>query len=108
MVTYEPEARPGVANLLELVAQCSPTTKTPADVASELEGARLADLKNLCADSIIAELDGVQERWMELLDRDGGRYLDEVAAAGAEVARRNAEETMRLVRSAVGLAPAIS
>ncbi|KAI1115048.1 hypothetical protein F5Y14DRAFT_450407 [Nemania sp. NC0429] len=106
-VTYEPAYRPGVANLLELLAQCSssgPETMTAADVADELRGARLGELKARCAAAVTAELDGVRERYFALLGRDGGKYLDDIEAAGAEVARQNAEETMRLVRDAVGLA----
>jgi len=112
IVTYEPESRPGVANLLEILAQCGPisnpnpeaaTTVTPEEVAESLKGARLGDLKAACAQAVVKELDGVRERYMELLDRQCGKYLDDIEAEGAEVARRNAEETMRVVRDAVGL-----
>lgn len=103
-VTYEPAHRPGVANLLELLAQCSPAPTTAADVADELRGAKLGELKARCAAAVTAELAGIRERFKELLERDGGKYVDDVEAAGAEVARRNAEETMRLVRDVVGLA----
>ncbi|KAI0911927.1 tryptophanyl-tRNA synthetase [Ustulina deusta] len=102
-VTYEPEDRPGVANLLEIIAQCSPEPTTPADVADGLMGANLGDLKERCIEVVTAELSGIRERRAELLQRQGGKYLDDIEAAGAEVARRNAEETMRLVRNAVGL-----
>ncbi|GAW24304.1 hypothetical protein ANO14919_138880 [Xylariales sp. No.14919] len=104
IVTYEPRERPGVANLLELTAQCSPEPTTPADVADSLMGAKLGDLKARCAEAVTAELSGIRERYTELLRRQGGKYLDDIEAAGADVARRNAEETMRLVRDAVGLA----
>ncbi|KAI0199532.1 tryptophanyl-tRNA synthetase [Astrocystis sublimbata] len=103
-VTYEPEERPGVANLLELIAQCSPERTTPEDVSDSLRGASLRDLKERCAEVVTAELSGIRERYNELLQRQGGRYMDEIEAEGAEVARRSAEETMRLVRSLVGLA----
>ncbi|KAI1129607.1 tryptophanyl-tRNA synthetase [Nemania abortiva] len=104
-VTYEPQARPGVANLLDILAQCSPKKETtPEDVADSLRGAKLGDLKTACAAAVVSELEGLRERYAELFVRDGGKYLDDVGAAGAEVARRNAEETMRLVRDAVGLA----
>ncbi|KAH8158382.1 hypothetical protein CIB48_g9864 [Xylaria polymorpha] len=102
-VTYEPRERPGVANLLELIAQCSPDEMTPADVADLLMGASLGDLKAVCANAVTAELRGIRERYTELLQRQGGKYLDDIEAAGAEVARESAEETMKLVRNAVGL-----
>ncbi|KAI0458361.1 hypothetical protein F5B21DRAFT_500619 [Xylaria acuta] len=103
-VTYEPQERPGVANLVELIAQCSPEPTTPGDVEDSLRGATLGDLKARCAEAVTAELSGIRERYVELSQRQDGKYLDDIEAAGAEVARRNAEETMRLVRNAVGLA----
>ncbi|KAI1420563.1 hypothetical protein F5Y12DRAFT_788141 [Xylaria sp. FL1777] len=103
-VTYEPNERPGVANLLELTAQCSREPTTPAELADKLMDAKLSDLKAACIETVTAELSGIRERYMELLKRQGGKYLDDIEAAGAEVARQNAEETMKLVRSAAGLA----
>ncbi|KAI0554958.1 tryptophanyl-tRNA synthetase [Xylaria curta] len=103
-VTYEPELRPGVANLLELIAQCSPEPTTAADVADTLMRAKLGDLKAWCAQAVTTELSGIRERYTELIQLQGGKYLDDIEAEGAEIARQNAEETMRLVRSAVGLA----
>ncbi|KAI0526339.1 hypothetical protein F5B22DRAFT_632846 [Xylaria bambusicola] len=103
-VTYEPDYRPGVANLLEITAQCSSEPTTPEAVADSLMGAKLSDLKARCIEAVTAELSGILERYTELLEREGGKYLDDIEAAGAEAARQNAEETMRLVREAVGLA----
>jgi tryptophanyl-tRNA synthetase len=103
-VTYEPESRHGVANLLELIAQCSAEPTTPAEVADSLVDAKLVDLKIRCTEAVTAELSGIRERYTEFLERHDGKYLDDIEAAGAEVARRNAEETMKLVRSAMGLA----
>ncbi|KAL7627123.1 Tryptophan--tRNA ligase, mitochondrial [Parahypoxylon ruwenzoriense] len=148
-VSYDPEGRPGVANLLELLSQCSPPSPppppppppqeieetaasvdtpaasededalqqralnqdesrpTPASLAAlySSRGATLSDLKNDVANAIIAELDGVRERYDEYLNHKGGKWLDEIEAEGAEVARRSAEQTMRRVRHAVGLGP---
>ncbi|KAI2630596.1 tryptophanyl-tRNA synthetase [Hypoxylon sp. NC1633] len=119
-VTWDPEHRPGVANLLELLSQCSPPRKpeaenesgneswpTPEQLAEQYAaaGAALRDLKADVADAVCRELDGVHERYDDFLHRKGGKWLDEIEAEGAEAARANAEETMRLVRHAVGLGP---
>ncbi|KAI1431409.1 tryptophanyl-tRNA synthetase [Xylaria sp. CBS 124048] len=106
-VTYEPLDRPGVANLLEIAAQFGPEGTTPEQVAADLDGLPLSELKDLCTRSVTAELSGVHERYLDLLSRRGGKYLDDIEAEGAEVARNNAEETMRLVRSTIGLGPLI-
>ncbi|GAP86504.1 putative tryptophanyl-tRNA synthetase [Rosellinia necatrix] len=106
-VTYEPQDRPGVTNLLEITAQCSPHALgwTAADVADHLSGGSLRDLKELCAKSVNREFRGIRERYEELLAHEGGRYLDDVADAGADVARESAEETMKAVREIAGLVP---
>ncbi|KAI2777687.1 putative tryptophanyl-tRNA synthetase [Daldinia loculata] len=108
-VTYDPEMRPGVANLLELLSQCNNAQESrplpPDELARQLSGASLKDLKELVAEAVCIELCGVGDRHDEFLNRKGGKWLDEIEAEGAEVARRNAEETMRMVRDAVGLGP---
>ncbi|RYP32801.1 hypothetical protein DL768_011124 [Monosporascus sp. mg162] len=105
-VTYEPVARPGVANLLEILSQCSPGNPTPAALASELRGARLGDLKKQVTAAVTGELAGIRDRYEEVLGSKGGKYLDEIQATCAEKARRSAAETMRIVRDVVGLAVA--
>ncbi|KAI1811249.1 hypothetical protein GGS20DRAFT_579233 [Poronia punctata] len=106
-VTYDPVSRPGVANLLEILAQCSRDggDMSPEETAAALasQGATLGDLKNRAAQAVVDELRGVRERYVALLDRQCGKYIDDIEAEGAEVARGNAEETMRVVRNAVGL-----
>ncbi|KAI1375763.1 tryptophanyl-tRNA synthetase [Hypoxylon crocopeplum] len=108
-VTYDPELRPGVANLLELLSQCglddSPEARSPEQLAGQYAGQSLKDLKNDVADAVCRELRGVRERYDDFLHRKGGKWLDEIEAEGAEAARHNAEQTMKLVRHAVGLGP---
>jgi tryptophanyl-tRNA synthetase len=104
-VTYEPEARPGVANLLELWSQCDPSGRSPEQLADALasEGANLGQLKSLVGDAVAAELAGVRDRYFETLGRRGGSWLALMEQEGAWKARNNAEETMRMVRDVVGL-----
>ncbi|KAI1213411.1 tryptophanyl-tRNA synthetase [Annulohypoxylon truncatum] len=110
-ITYEPERRPGVANLLSLLSQLGPSstrnrgqrTITPQELANEFAGLSLKDLKSAVADAVVAELAGVRERFDEFLYRKGGKWIDEIEAEGAEAARQSAEATMKLVRHAVGL-----
>lgn len=104
-VTYDPEERPGVANLLDLLSQCDPAARDPQDWARRLaaEGANLGDLKQAAADAVARELAGVRERYLDFLARKGGRWLEEVEELGAEAARDSAAETMRMVRDVVGL-----
>lgn len=113
-VTYEPIRRPGVANLLEILSQCTTTTTdlengstvrpTPIKLADEFSGLSLGDLKREVVKAVTQELAGIRDRFHDVLNRVGGKYLDNIQAEGAEKARQNAAETMRIVRDAVGLA----
>ncbi|KLU87627.1 tryptophanyl-tRNA synthetase, partial [Magnaporthiopsis poae ATCC 64411] len=66
-------------------------------------GRARGELKLAVVDAVVRGLHGVRDRYLELLTRDGGGYLDEVALQGALKARESAEKTMRVVREAVGL-----
>ncbi|KUI64930.1 Tryptophan--tRNA ligase, mitochondrial [Cytospora mali] len=104
-VTYEPEARPGVSNLLEILSILSGENSTPEETAEGFAGAQnpLKALKERTAEAVVRSMGDIRERYLELLGRDGGRWLDDVEAKGAEKARANAEVTMKLVKEAVGL-----
>ncbi|KUI59305.1 Tryptophan--tRNA ligase, mitochondrial [Cytospora mali] len=104
-VTYEPEARPGVSNLLEILSILSGENSTPEETAQGFAGAQhpLKALKERTAEAVVRSMGDIRERYLELLGRDGGRWLDDVEAQGAEKARANAEVTMKLVKEAVGL-----
>ena len=103
-VSYDP-ARPGVANLLRLLSCFDDAGRTPEQLASELssENASLGVLKSRVSESIIAGMKGIRERYVSLLSTDDGKYIDHVAEKGAQKARLRADETMALVRDAVGL-----
>jgi len=106
-VSYEPVARPGVANLLHLLSFLDEANNrtTPEELAQSLarQGATLGQLKQLVSNKIITKLGGIRERYIRLLSEDDGRYIDFVAEDGARRAREIAEETMAIVRSAIGL-----
>ncbi|ETS75685.1 hypothetical protein PFICI_12629 [Pestalotiopsis fici W106-1] len=103
-VSYDPEGRPGVANLLELWSQCDPKGRSPAGLAADCDGMHLADFKKQVSEAIVKELEGIGARYEEILDKRAGQWVEQIQAAGAEKARQNADETMRMVRDAVGLA----
>jgi tryptophanyl-tRNA synthetase len=103
-VSYDPVERPGVANLLELWSQCDPESRTPALLAADCEGMKLGDLKQCVGDAIVKELEGIRDRYNEILDKRAGQWVEDIQLEGAEKARENALETMRMVRDVVGLA----
>ncbi|KXJ94561.1 hypothetical protein Micbo1qcDRAFT_115962 [Microdochium bolleyi] len=110
-VTWDPENRPGVANLLSILAQCGYSgSAAGGGGASEAEIAAgfgpndtLKDLKMMTADALRLELEGVPDRYHEVLTSKGGKYIQELQDHGADRAHASAKETMRMVRDAVGL-----
>ncbi|HKN97147.1 MAG TPA: tryptophan--tRNA ligase [Pseudonocardiaceae bacterium] len=96
-VAYEPDARPGVANLLEILAACTGTT--PEQAALGIDG--YATLKERVADAVIAELAPIRERTMALLDDPA--ELDGIRQAGAERARQRARPRLAAALRLTGL-----
>lgn len=102
-VTYDPETRPGVSNLLEIISVFDKQGKTPQALAEELKDVTMKSLKEAASEAVIGGLRGVRDRYLDLLSADDGRYLDTVESEGARTARDSANETMALVREATGL-----
>ncbi len=103
-ITYEPDRRPGVSNLVDLLYHC----QRPAQVqdqralAAELNGTSFKALKGMVADAVATVVQPIRERYGEL--RANKKLLGVVAAEGAEKARKTAGATLAEVRHAVGLA----
>jgi tryptophanyl-tRNA synthetase len=102
-VSYDPISRPGVSNLLQLLSYFSNPSKSPDELGKELAGHSLGRLKVLLSEKIATTLEPIRHRYGQFMAEDGGQYLDDVEARGAEKAGANAKETMTIVRDAVGL-----
>lgn len=101
-VTYDPEGRPGVSNLLELYAAMGPpTTSTPEAAAEYLHDLDMAQLKGAVADVVNDHLKPIQAEMKRL--HGSKEYVDEILDAGAVEAQACADETMNAVRTLVGL-----
>jgi len=102
-VSFDPENRPGVSNLLQLLSYFDLRGRTPQELADLHAGLDLRQFKLLVSESISDVLEPIRESYEQLLIEDGGRYLDDVESQGASRARDSASETMVLVREMVGL-----
>ena len=96
-VRYDPESKPGLSNLLELLAVA--TDRTPADVARSYR--RYGDLKNDVAEALVELLRPVRER-RAVLAADPGA-VPAMLATGADKARVVASATYRRAAEAIGL-----
>jgi tryptophanyl-tRNA synthetase len=93
-ITYEPDCRPEVSNLVLLAALC--LDRAPEDVAGEVGGGGAAELKRLLTEAVNERLRPIRARRAELV-RDPA-YLREVLRDGVERARCLAGDTLSLVR----------
>ena len=101
-VSFDPVGRPSVSNLLQLLSLFDEQSRSAEELGTLHAGLGLRDFKLLVSQSIAEALDGIGARYKEVMNRDNGKYLDHVEKKGAEQARESAEETMALVREAIG------
>ncbi|MGW9028864.1 tryptophan--tRNA ligase [Streptomyces sp. NPDC055722] len=99
-VVYDREARPGVSNLLEILAACEGRSPKELSGAYDTYGA----LKKDTAEAVVELLRPVQERHRALCADPG--QVDEVLRAGAERAREMAAPRVDAAYRAIGLLPA--
>jgi tryptophanyl-tRNA synthetase len=101
-VTYDVENKPGVSNLLTILAVA--TGKAVPELEAAYAGKGYGDFKADVAEAVAEMLAPVRERYTELVSDPAG--LDDVLKAGAERAREVAAGTMAVVRERLGLLPA--
>ncbi|MFF5156512.1 tryptophan--tRNA ligase [Streptomyces sp. NPDC000348] len=99
-VVYDRESRPGVANLLEILAACTGGDPEALAGAYESYGA----LKKDAAEAVVEVLRPVRERHKELCADP--LYVEGVLRDGAERARGMARPTVDAAYRAIGLLPA--
>lgn len=96
-VRYDPEHKPGVANLLEIHAAV--TGRTPAEIADDYE--QYGKLKVDTGEAVVSVLDPIRTRYEELLDDRG--ELSRLMHVGASKAREVAGATLTRVHEAIGM-----
>jgi tryptophanyl-tRNA synthetase len=94
-VRFDPQAKPGVSNLLAILAACTGTT--PAQLRFDTYG----ELKTATADAVIDALAPIQVRYAELA-ADPAR-LRRLLRDGADRARGRAAATVSRARREIGL-----
>jgi len=98
-ITFDPENRPEVANLLTIASQA--TGRAPAEIAEEIGDRGAGTLKIFTAEALNAHLAPLRARRAEL-EQDPG-YLMQVLRAGNERANAEADATLQRVREFMGM-----
>jgi tryptophanyl-tRNA synthetase len=97
-VRYDPGAKPGVSNLLEVMSVA--TGEPIAALEQRFRGAGYGDLKEAVGESVVELLTPIRERFEAL--RADERELQRLLAMGAEKARRTSEPTLELIYDRMG------
>ena len=102
-VAYDPDGKPGISNLMTILAVATDTDVEK--VQAEFEGKGYGDFKGAVAEAVVALFAPVRERYAALMADPA--ELDRVLAGGAARAGEVAVATLSAVRDRIGLlAPA--
>jgi tryptophanyl-tRNA synthetase len=99
IVRFDRDNKPGVSNLLEILAAA--TNDTPENLASKYE--QYGPLKNDAAQAVIAMLEPIRVRYNELVNDKG--ELMRLLNVGNDRARNVAAATLSRAHKAIGLLP---
>ncbi|MEX0832159.1 MAG: tryptophan--tRNA ligase [Nitriliruptoraceae bacterium] len=98
-IRHDRAAKPGVSNLLEILAAA--TGREIDDLAAEYDGQGYGTFKQAVADAVVEMLRPIQQRHSELANDSG--EVARIMAAGAEQARATASATLTAAKDAMGL-----
>lgn len=99
LITFDPENRPEVSNLLTILAEC--TGREQTELAAEIGDRGAGTLKMWTAEALNEHLAPVRVRRAELAQDPA--YLFEVLRKGSEVAREKAVQTLAEVQANMGM-----
>ena len=102
-VTYQPDLRPGVSNLLAIMSQLDEKGRSFNELADAHHDMSMREFKDAVSKTTDHALTSIRQRYNHLLEGSRVEYLDEVAKQGAVNARDMAGSIMSTVRKVVGL-----
>jgi tryptophanyl-tRNA synthetase len=99
-VRYDPEQKPGISNLIELMTVV--TGDSIPEVEARYDGAGYGKFKEDVAEAVVEVLDPIRKRYDEI--RSDVAELDRLLALGADKARQAAAPTLELMYERLGFA----
>lgn len=98
-LTYDPEKRPGVSNLISIHSLC--TNKDHQDICEEYSSLSTGEYKLKLAEIVIEYFKPLRSKYLQLLKDEA--YLYEIMSKGKLKASIKADETLNDVSTRVGL-----
>jgi tryptophanyl-tRNA synthetase len=103
-VTFDPENRPGVSNLIVIHSLC--TGESPEEIVEKARGLDTGKYKLIVAEALIEYLFPIRERMLELLEDRS--YLLSVLKLGSDKAQELGQPVWDKVCYNVGISPQLS
>jgi tryptophanyl-tRNA synthetase len=100
-VRFDPHAKPGVSNLIQIYSVCA--GKSFAEIEAEFAGRGYGDFKKAVGEAVIETLRPIREEATRLLADKA--YLEQIYTSGAERASIAANRTVAKVYENVGFVP---
>lgn len=100
-ISYDPEGRPGVSNLLDILRHTMDEKMSSHDLAADFKLSNLRVLKEAVADAVVKLLSDVREKFFEL--RSNPDSLDYEMGINQRRASTIAARTLWEVKGAMGL-----
>jgi len=102
-ITYDPQHRPGVSNLVEILFHSAEGANAvnPDELAKELDGLSMRALKERVADAVCHVINPIRVKYEQIMGDP--KILRDVAEGGAERAAKNTATMLANVKEAVGL-----
>lgn len=97
-VRFDPENKPGISNLINIYA--SLTGMGIPDIEKEFTGCNYGTFKGKVADTIILEIEKIQNKYNEIV---GSKYLADVLDKGAEKMNKIFKDKYEVMKEKIGL-----
>ncbi|KAG5518372.1 hypothetical protein PMAC_003169 [Pneumocystis sp. 'macacae'] len=101
-ITYDPSKRPGIANLLQILASLDYPASDPAKIAKDNVNLTHKAFKCLVTKSIYTFFAPIRERYQCIMSRNISSYIEQ-NKKGAQNAQKLALHTMEQVKTCIGL-----
>lgn len=100
-ISYDPESRPGVSNLIDLLYYLGDGQLSRERLVTELKNVPMKGLKEITAAAVEVTISPIRDRYMDLVSDE--RKLRDVADEGAESARIAGTKIIQDVSSTIGI-----
>ena len=102
-VSYDPEHRPGVSNLLNIMSYLDREGRTAEELAQACSYMNMREFKATVTSAVSEKLADARDKYNRIMSDRETHYLDDIAIEGSRKARQQAHTIMAKVRQVTGL-----